>query len=180
MISDRRSANPQGFWDNVLDYMVQVVMQILPHFPAFNGFKAFLMRSRGASVGKRCKFFQGIWMDRFRDVSLGDDVSLAVGICMVTSGGIRIGHRAMIGYKTVILSVNHAVPEGRAPMRFSGAENRQVTIGDDAWIGANATIMPGVTIGTGAIIGAGSVVTNDIPEYAVAVGVPARVLRLRD
>ena len=138
------------------------------------------MRKRGAFVGNDCQFLQGVWIDRFRGLSVGDDVSVAVGVIMVTSGGIAIGNRAMIGYRTVILSVNHAVPEGRAPMRFSGAEMKKVTLGDDVWIGANVTIMPGVTIGTGAIVGAGSVVTRDIPEYAVAAGVPARVLRIRE
>lgn len=54
-----------------------------------------------------------------------------------------------------------------------------VTIGHDVWIGAQAMIAGGVTIGHGAIIGARSVVTKDIPPYAIAVGSPARVVRLR-
>ena len=54
-----------------------------------------------------------------------------------------------------------------------------VFIGNDVWIGADVTIMDGVTIGDGAIIGAGAVVTNDIPPYAIAVGVPAKVVKYR-
>jgi acetyltransferase-like isoleucine patch superfamily enzyme len=50
-----------------------------------------------------------------------------------------------------------------------------VTIGDDVWIGASATVLGGVTIGTGAIVGAGSVVTGDVPEFSIVVGNPARV-----
>lgn len=50
-----------------------------------------------------------------------------------------------------------------------------ITIGDDAWIGANAILLPGVTVGTGAIIGAGAVVARDVPARAIAAGVPARV-----
>ncbi len=57
--------------------------------------------------------------------------------------------------------------------------SRPCEIGHDVWIGANAVILRGVKIGTGAIIGAGAVVTRDIPEYAIAVGVPARVIRFR-
>ena len=52
-----------------------------------------------------------------------------------------------------------------------------VTIGDDCWIGGNVTIMPGVTIGKGVTIGAGSVVTKDIPDFTVAIGSPAKVVK---
>ncbi|PKU26388.1 acetyltransferase [Telmatospirillum siberiense] len=54
-----------------------------------------------------------------------------------------------------------------------------VTIGPDVWIGHDAIVMPGVSIGVGAAIGSGAVVTKDVPDFAVVVGVPARVLRLR-
>lgn len=56
---------------------------------------------------------------------------------------------------------------------------RHTSIGHDVWIGENALIKDGITIGTGAIIGAGAVVTKDIPEYAIAVGVPAQVKKYR-
>ena len=52
-----------------------------------------------------------------------------------------------------------------------------IIIGKNVWIGSNATIAPGVTIGDNAVIGAGAVVTKDIPENAVAVGVPAKVIK---
>lgn len=55
----------------------------------------------------------------------------------------------------------------------------KTVIGNDVWIGRNATIIAGVKIGNGVIIGAGAVVTKDIPDYAIAVGVPAKVIRYR-
>lgn len=58
-------------------------------------------------------------------------------------------------------------------------KNKGIEIGDDVWIGESVFIKDGVTIGTGAIIGAHSVVTKDIPQYAIAAGVPAKVLRYR-
>jgi hypothetical protein len=53
------------------------------------------------------------------------------------------------------------------------------TIGHDVWLGHAVTVMPGVSIGHGAVLGAGAVVTHDIPPYMIAVGVPAKPLRLR-
>lgn len=58
-------------------------------------------------------------------------------------------------------------------------EHKQTTIGNDVFIGANVTVLDGVTIGDGAVIGAGAVVTKDIPPYAIAVGVPAKVIKYR-
>jgi acetyltransferase-like isoleucine patch superfamily enzyme len=54
-----------------------------------------------------------------------------------------------------------------------------ITIGDDCWIGNRATILDGVRIGRGCVIGAAAVVTRDLPEFSVAVGVPARIVRDR-
>lgn len=67
-------------------------------------------------------------------------------------------------------------------MEARGREERlaiakPITLGDNVWVGGNASILMGVTIGNNAVIGAGSVVTHDIPDNAVAMGNPARVVR---
>lgn len=62
---------------------------------------------------------------------------------------------------------------------FAWRADQRVTIGHDVWLGHGAIIMPGIAIGTGAVIGAGAVVTKDVPDYAIAVGVPAKVIRYR-
>ena len=53
----------------------------------------------------------------------------------------------------------------------------EIRIGNDVWVGANVTILPGVTIGDNVVIGAGAVVTKDIPDNSLALGVPARVVK---
>ena len=58
-------------------------------------------------------------------------------------------------------------------------ERKAITIGNDVFIGANVTILDGVTIGDGAIIGAGAVVSKDIPDYAIAVGCPIKIIKYR-
>ncbi len=62
---------------------------------------------------------------------------------------------------------------------FAWRARDAVTIGPDVWLGHNALIMPGVTVGAGAAVGSAAVVTHDVPPFAIVVGVPARVLRMR-
>lgn len=76
------------------------------------------------------------------------------------------------------VSIFAATHETGVQSRRDGIEYAQgVTIGDDCWIGGNTTIMPGVEIGKGCTIGAGSVVTKSIPDFSVAIGSPARVVK---
>jgi len=62
---------------------------------------------------------------------------------------------------------------------FAWRRSRVARVGHDTWLGHGAIVMPGVTVGDGAVIGSGAVVTHDVPAFAVAVGVPARVIRMR-
>jgi phosphonate metabolism protein (transferase hexapeptide repeat family) len=62
---------------------------------------------------------------------------------------------------------------------FAWRRSHQVTIGNDVWIGHGAIVLPGRSIGNGAVVGAGAVVTRNVPPYMIAVGNPARLLRLR-
>lgn len=179
MQQEKSVGNQQKFLDNFADYLVGACIGNMPHFPLFNSVKSLLMRSRGATVGQRVKLLSGIWIDRFSAVTLEDDVSLAKDVVMVAAGGIHIGARSMVGYRSTILSVNHIIPSGRGSMRFSGALNQNVAIENDVWVGAHVVILPGVKIGEGAIVGAGAVVTKDVLPFHVVGGVPARTIKVR-
>ena len=76
---------------------------------------------------------------------------------------------------------NHATQRLDQPMRMQGMrELKPIVIEDDVWIGARACILPGVTIGHGAVIGACAVVSKDVPPYAVLVGNPGRIVKMRN
>lgn len=91
---------------------------------------------------------------------------------------IVIGNDLRMGPGTSIFASNHGSATG-ALMREQPMVERDVVIGNDVWLGSNVVVTAGVTIGDGAVIAAGAVVTRDIPPYAIAGGVPARVLRSR-
>lgn len=96
------------------------------------------------------------------------------------TGGITIGNDVHIAAHTVIISSEHDYDK-LGTLHFSQImSSRGVKIEDNVWIGSRVVILDGVTIGKGAVIGAGAVVTKDIPAYAVAVGVPARVIKTRE
>jgi acetyltransferase-like isoleucine patch superfamily enzyme len=95
-------------------------------------------------------------------------------------GDIRIGAKCLISQGVSILGSNHGTELGSAITDQSSRTDKiGVIIGDDVWIGANATILPGVKIGQGAIIAAGSVVTSDVEPFTIVAGVPARFLKKR-
>ena len=106
---------------------------------------------------------------------LGSDIYINFCLTAVDDGHIFIGNKVMFGPNVTVVTAAHPVlPE----LRCRGLQyNRDVWIGDNAWIGAGAILLPGVHIGENTVIGAGSVVTGDIPENVVAVGNPCRVMR---
>lgn len=111
-------------------------------------------------------------------VELGDDSG--IGIRCELYGPVRIGKQVMMGPEVVIYTSGHRHDRTDLPMMEQGSEEaRPVHIGNDVWIGRRVMIMPGVTVGDGVIIGAGAVVTKDIPDYSIAAGVPARVVKSR-
>lgn len=92
-------------------------------------------------------------------------------------GGIVVGDDVLFGPRVQVLAVNHVMSDPTRPIMDQGITAQGIRIGDGSWIGAGAIILDGVTVGKGACIGAGAVVNADVPDHALAVGVPARVVR---
>lgn len=127
-------------------------------------------------VDETFNLFPPFYTNCGKNITIGKNVFINTGCHFQDQGGITIGNGVLIGHNVVIATLNHHPhPEKRTSM-FP----KPVVIGNNVWIGANATILPGVTVNDGAIIGAGSVVTKDIPKNTIAVGVPAKVIKKID
>lgn len=105
---------------------------------------------------------------------IGKNVVITSGLLAMARGGITIEDNVMIAANVQLISNNHD-PYDRMVLPC-----KPVRIKTGAWVGAGATILPGVTVGRHAIVGAASVVTRDVPDYAVVVGNPARVIKTLD
>ncbi len=127
---------------------------------------------------------------RWSMVELGEgNASLRIGAntyiqsgCVLNAfvGNILIGANCMISPRCAFMPYQHGLADTSRPMREQPLTSRgDIIIRDDVWLGLNVCVMDGVTIGEGAVIGAGAVVTHDIPPYAIAGGVPARIIQSR-
>jgi acetyltransferase-like isoleucine patch superfamily enzyme len=144
------------------------------------------LSARGESsrirVGERTLLGRGtIIHARDGTVEIGPHGSLGTNCRLGTNGSLRIGRYALFASGCAVGGGDHPFEGATAPMATRLAESKGgVTIGDDVWLGTGVTVLDGVTIGRGAVVGACSLVTRDIPEMAVAYGIPARVVRFRD
>jgi acetyltransferase-like isoleucine patch superfamily enzyme len=93
--------------------------------------------------------------------------------------GVEIGDDVLIAPQCMIVPYQHIFATREKPIREQGGLQEKVVVEDDVYMGMGVRVLLGITIGRGAVVGAGAVVTKNVPPYAVAVGVPARVVRYR-
>ncbi len=129
-----------------------------------------LVFGRGAKVGSHALL-------RRIDLTAGDNCS--INSFAVLQGKITIGSNVSIAPGAKIFGENHNFSRIDISFKEQGCSCKGVVIGDDVWIGTDAVIVDGVKVGSHSVIAAGAVVTKDVPEYCLAGGNPARVIRDR-
>ncbi len=114
-------------------------------------------------------------------LEIGDHTYIGEFNNIRAAGRTTIGSRCLISQAVSLIGANHGTDLGKTMMEQPIRSDRAgVVIHDDVWIGTHATILPGVTVGRGAIVAAGAVVVEDVAEYTIVGGVPARFLKRRE
>jgi len=127
----------------------------------------------GRKVDKTFRLFPPFYTDCGKNIVVGKNVFINACCKFQDQGGIEIGNGVLIGHNVTLATLNH----DERPQFRQNIYPKPIKIGDNVWIGSNATILQGVTIGDGAIIGANAVVTKDVPQNSVVAGNPARIIR---
>jgi len=113
------------------------------------------------------------------DIELGEGVNIGFNCEIFSASRVTIGANVLLAAYAYVIGGDHDFSDPNAPVLAQGRKSRGIAIGEGAWLGAGAKILDGVTIGRHGVIGAGAVVRDDVAEYAIAVGMPARVVSTR-
>jgi acetyltransferase-like isoleucine patch superfamily enzyme len=137
--------------------------------------------NRGIRIGK------GVFIGRNTilsckngDIDIGDAANIGFNCELFSASRVTIGASVLMAAYVYVIGGDHEFSDAAKPVLAQTRTSAGVVIGEGAWIGAGAKILDGVAIGMHAVIGAGAVVREGVPGWAVAVGVPARVVATRE
>lgn len=113
------------------------------------------------------------------NVEIGENANIGSNSQIFSAAEIKIGKNVLIAAYVYLVGGGHIYDDPDKPIIEQGRTASGIEIGDNVWLGAGVKVLDNVTIGEGAIIAAGAVVTDDIPPFAIAGGIPAKVIKLR-
>lgn len=149
----------------------------LAHFSSYAHVRQVRLLRRGADVS----FAPNVSFRNAERITIGDGTHIGEFSTIWagnSTGRIVFGRKCLLAPHVTVTASNYGIDQG-TPVMDQPKIERDIVIGDDVWLGANAVVVAGVTIGDGAIVGAGAVVTRDVPPNAIVGGVPAKVIGMR-
>ena len=154
--------------------VIQLLFRLNHTMPYTDEYTALLRELFGENLGEGSFVAPPVNGAAVDTMKIGKNVFINSNLLAMARGGITIEDGAQIAANVQLISNNHD------PYDLAVLTCKPALIREGAWIGAGATSLPGVCVGRHAVVGAGSVVTKDVPDYAVAVGNPARVVKTLD
>lgn len=142
--------------------------------------RVFLLARTFKKSGSDINILRGAEVFNAHNLTIGNNSGIGMNCKLNCEDEIIIGDRVLIGPEILIFTSNHVWNPQKQTYFGQGLTRDKVIIGDDVWLGARSIILPGVVIGKGATIAAGSVVTRNVPEFTVAGGVPAKIIKTKD
>ena len=152
----------------------EIVFKINHTMPNTDEYNNLVKELFGENIGENSTVMAPIAGAAFDRVKIGDNVFINSNSLLMARGGITIEDDVMIAANVQLLSNNHDEYDRQV------LTCKPIHIKKGAWIGAGASILPGVTIGENAIVGAGAILTKDVGDCEVEVGIPARVVKTLD
>ncbi len=152
----------------------ELIFKLNHTMPMTPGYDEILKELFGDNLGENSRVMAPISGAALDKLVIGDNVFINSNCLAMARGGITIEDDVMLAANVQLLSNNHDEYNRNVLLC------KPIHIKKGAWIGAGATILPGVTIGEYAIVGASAVVTKDVGDYEVAVGVPAKIVKTLD
>lgn len=148
-----------------------------------NDYCSLLSGEKGIELGDNVMISRNTFLSskRGNHLKIGENSRISFNCAIISGEALSIGRNVLIGgYSYIIGQFGHRMDRTDIPMLAQGFQTKGgITIEDDVLVGAGVKVLDGVKIGKGSVIGAGSVVTKDIPDYSIAVGVPAKVIKKR-
>ena len=154
--------------------MAEIVFKLNHTLPNSEEYDSLLKELFGDKLGENSRIMAPIAGAAFDCIEIGSNVFINSNSLLMARGGITIEDDVMLAANVQLLSNNHDEYDRQVLLC------KPIHIKKGAWIGAGASVLPGVTIGKYAIVGAGAIVTKDVGDYEVAVGVPAKIVKTLD
>lgn len=144
------------------------------HFPILGRFSSYWYKLLGVhALGENYRFSSHTLVGSYDNIYLHENSEINTGCFLLAKDRIEIGRNSTLAYRVCILtSANPNGPLNKLSELYPAIQ-KPVIIGDNVWIGANATILPGVTIGDNSVVAAGAVVNTDVPSGVLVAGNPA-------
>ena len=140
-----------------------------------NRIRQIMLKCFGAKIGAGCLICRGVVVYAPWNLELGEMVCIGPYTELYNKAKILIGSGVVISQHSYLCTASHDISS-----REMSLITERIELQDNIWIAAHASILPGVKIGDGAVVGACAVVAKDVPDWAVVVGNPARVVGKRD